>query len=49
MVGEFNKSKNYTQIRKLIETFVSQYCTSKDVNKRKGGLIAIGKLLNHHN
>lgn len=50
MVCEFNKTKNYVQIRKLIETFASQYCTSKDSNKRKGGLIAIGelKLRNFH-
>jgi hypothetical protein len=26
----------------MIETFSTQWCTSKDANKRKGGLIAIG-------
>lgn len=41
MVVEFNKSKNTAQIRKLIDTFATQYCNSKDPNKRKGGLIAI--------
>lgn len=46
MVVEFNKNKNSAQIRKLIEVFASQnYCGSKDANKRKGGLIAIGKQL----
>lgn len=41
MVLEFNKTKNSTQIKKLIETFSTQYCVSKDPNKRKGGLIAL--------
>lgn len=41
MIVEYNKSKSYVQIKKLIETFATQYCTSKDPNKRKGGLIAI--------
>lgn len=41
MVLEFNKTKNSIQIKKLIETFSTQYCVSKDPNKRKGGLIAL--------
>ncbi|CAO1392829.1 unnamed protein product [Diamesa tonsa] len=41
LVQEFNKNKNSTQIKKLIETFVSSFLTSKDPNKRKGGLIAL--------
>ncbi|KAG5684393.1 hypothetical protein PVAND_013628 [Polypedilum vanderplanki] len=41
IVFEYNKQKNYGQIKKLIETFSTQYCVSKDPNKRKGGLIAI--------
>lgn len=41
MVYEFNKSKNSAQVKKLIETFATQYCISKDPNKRKGGLIAL--------
>ncbi|CRL04170.1 CLUMA_CG017278, isoform A [Clunio marinus] len=41
MIVEFNRSKNTTQIKKLIETFAIQYCISKDPNKRKGGLIAL--------
>jgi vacuole morphology and inheritance protein 14 len=41
MVQEFNKSKNNAQIKKLINQFSSQYCVSKDPNKRKGGLIAL--------
>lgn len=43
MVCEYNKAKNHGQIKKLIDTFATQFCVSKDVNKRKGGLIAIGK------
>lgn len=45
MVCDFNRNKNHLQIKKLIETFATQYCTSKDANKRKGGLIAIGELI----
>lgn len=41
LVIEFNKSKNNAQIKKLIESFSTQYCISKDPNKRKGGLIAL--------
>lgn len=41
MVQEFNKSKNSAQIKKLISQFATQYCQSKDPNKRKGGLIAL--------
>lgn len=41
MIQDFNRSKNTAQIKKLIETFSTQYCVSKDPNKRKGGLIAI--------
>lgn len=41
MVGEFSKTKNHSQIKKLIENFATQYCVSKDPNKRKGGLIAL--------
>lgn len=40
MVQEFNKSKNIAQIKNLITTF-TQFCISKDPNKRKGGLIAL--------
>lgn len=38
---EFSKTKNHSQIKKLIENFATQYCVSKDPNKRKGGLIAL--------
>ena len=41
MVLEFNKCKNTMQIKNLIETFATQFCISKDGNKRKGGLIAL--------
>lgn len=41
MVQEFSRNKNSAQIKKLIETFSTQYCISKDPNKRKGGLIAL--------
>jgi vacuole morphology and inheritance protein 14 len=41
MVQDFNKNKNYVPIRNLIETFATQFCVSKDPNKRKGGLIAL--------
>lgn len=45
MVADYNRTKNHAQISKLIEIFATQFCVSKDVNKRKGGLIAIGKPL----
>lgn len=41
MVQEFSRNKNHAQIKKLIETFSTQFCVSKDPNKRKGGLIAL--------
>ena len=44
MVFEYNKAKNHQQIKKIIDTLATQFCISKDVNKRKGGLISIGKL-----
>lgn len=42
MVFEYNKAKNHQQIKKIIDTLAIQFCNSKDVNKRKGGLISIG-------
>lgn len=44
MIQDFNRSKNTAQIKKLIETFSTQYCVSKDANKRKGGLIALASV-----
>lgn len=44
MVQEFAKTKSTTQIKKLIETFTTQYCNSKDPNRRKGGLIALASV-----
>lgn len=41
MVQEFNSTKNYTQIRKLIKVLGQDFATSKDNNKRKGGLLGL--------
>lgn len=41
MVMEFNSTKNYTQIRKLIAVLGQDFSTSKDNNKRKGGLLGL--------
>lgn len=41
MVMEFNSTKNYTQIRKLITVLGQDFSTSKDNNKRKGGLLGL--------
>lgn len=38
---EFNSTKNYTQIRKLIKVLGQDFATSKDNNKRKGGLLGL--------
>lgn len=56
MVMEFNSSKNYPQIKRLINVLGQDFATSKDNNKRKGGLlglaatsIGLGKVCYHHN
>lgn len=41
MVMEFNSTKNYNQIRKLINVLGQDFSTSKDNNKRKGGLLGL--------
>lgn len=41
MVAEFNSTKNYTQIAKLINVLGQNFARSKDNNKRKGGLLGL--------
>lgn len=41
MVIEFNTTKNYNQIRKLINVLGQDLVTSRDNNKRKGGLLGL--------
>lgn len=41
MVMEFNSTKNHNQIRKLIHVLGQDFATSKDNNKRKGGLLGL--------
>ncbi|XP_017477393.1 PREDICTED: protein VAC14 homolog [Rhagoletis zephyria] len=41
MVTEFNIKKNSIQIRKLIEVLSNDFATSRDPNRRKGGLIGL--------
>lgn len=41
MVMEFNSTKNYNQIRKLINVLGQDFATSKDNNKRKGALLGL--------
>lgn len=38
---EFNSTKNHNQIRKLIHVLGQDFATSKDNNKRKGGLLGL--------
>ena len=40
MVTEFNVKNNSAQIYKLIEVLSNDFVTSRDPNRRKGGLIA---------
>ncbi|XP_067619606.1 protein VAC14 homolog [Eurosta solidaginis] len=41
MVTEFSAKKNAMQIRKLIEVLSNDFATSRDPNRRKGGLIGL--------
>lgn len=41
MVMEFNATKNHAQIHKLIHVLGQDFATSKDNNKRKGGLLGL--------
>lgn len=41
MVMEFNNTKNYNQIKKLINVLGQDLATSRDSNKRKGGLLGL--------
>lgn len=41
MVLEFNNAKNFTQIRRIINVLGQDLATSRDSNKRKGGLIGL--------
>lgn len=41
MVTEFNIKNNSVQIRKLIEVLSNDFASSRDANKRKGGLIGL--------
>lgn len=38
---EFNNTKNYIQIKKLINVLGQDLVTSRDNNKRKGGLLGL--------
>uniref|UniRef100_B3P4A2 GG19016 n=1 Tax=Drosophila erecta TaxID=7220 RepID=B3P4A2_DROER len=44
MVTEFNNKNNSAQIRKLIEVLATDYCTSRDANRRKGALIGLAAM-----
>uniref|UniRef100_A0A1I8PF19 Protein VAC14 homolog n=1 Tax=Stomoxys calcitrans TaxID=35570 RepID=A0A1I8PF19_STOCA len=41
MVVEFNAKNNTAQIRKLIDVLSNDFASSRDANKRKGGLIGL--------
>lgn len=41
MVTEFNNKNNSAQIKKLIEILSNDFATSRDPNRRKGGLIGL--------
>lgn len=41
MVIEFNTTKNYNQITKLIKVLGQDLASSRDNNKRKGGLLGL--------
>ncbi|XP_037956925.1 protein VAC14 homolog [Teleopsis dalmanni] len=41
MVTEFNSKNNSAQIRKLIDVLSNDFATSRDPNRRKGGLIGL--------
>lgn len=41
MVQEFNNAKNYTQIRRILNVLGQELATSRDSNKRKGGLLGL--------
>lgn len=41
MVSEFNKAKNIGQIQKLLTVLGREFALSRDVHKRKGGLIGL--------
>lgn len=44
MASEFNRTNNDTQIRKLIAVLDREFTRVQDVNKRKGGLIALASV-----
>ncbi|XP_055679622.1 protein VAC14 homolog [Lutzomyia longipalpis] len=41
MVAEFNNAKNTKQIQKILKVLEREFVTSRDLNKKKGGLIAL--------
>lgn len=41
MVTDFNIKNNSAQIRKLIDVLSNDFASSRDANKRKGGLIGL--------
>uniref|UniRef100_A0A6B2EIP5 Protein VAC14 homolog n=1 Tax=Phlebotomus kandelakii TaxID=1109342 RepID=A0A6B2EIP5_9DIPT len=41
MVAEFNNAKNTKQIQKILKVLERDFVTSRDLNKKKGGLIAL--------
>lgn len=44
MVIEFNANKNHNQIKKLLNVLKVEFCSNRDVNKRKGGLIGLASV-----
>lgn len=44
MVVEFYHSKNHNQIKKLLVVIKTEFCSSRDANKKKGGLIAMASI-----
>lgn len=44
MVIEFNASKNTQQIKKMLQVLKTEFCSNRDANKRKGGLIGIASV-----
>uniref|UniRef100_A0A1B0D2Y0 Uncharacterized protein n=2 Tax=Phlebotomus papatasi TaxID=29031 RepID=A0A1B0D2Y0_PHLPP len=41
MVAEFNNAKSTKQIQKILKVLEREFVTSRDLNKKKGGLIAL--------
>lgn len=44
MVIDFNASKNFNQIKTLLNVVKTEFCANRDPNKKKGGLIAMASI-----